>query len=108
MADKLVLVTRSDLRPGQQACQALHAMRQFVSDHPDADRGWFERSNTLALLSVSDETALKRLADRADDLDLKLSVFREPDLGNSLTAIALEPSSRSQRLCRNLPLALGG
>jgi len=108
MADKLVLVIRSDLRPGQQAVQAAHAMRQFAFQHPDADRSWFERSNTLALLSVSDEAALERLADRADDLDLKLSVFREPDLGNSLTAIALEPGPRSQRLCRNLPLALGG
>jgi len=108
MADKLVLVTRSDLRPGQQAVQAAHAMRQFAADHPELDGSWFEQSNTLALLSVLDETALKRLANKADDLDLKLSLFREPDLGNSLTAIALEPGPRSQRLCRNLPLALGG
>ena len=83
-------------------------MRQFAADHSELDRPWFERSNTLALLSVSDEDALKRLADKADDLDLKLSLFREPDLGNALTAIALEPGPRSQRLCRNLPLALGG
>lgn len=108
MADKLVLVTRSDLRPGQQAVQAAHAMRQFVEEHPGLDVPWFEKSNTLALLSVSDEASLERLADKADDLDLKLSVFREPDLGNALTAIALEPGPRSRKLCRNLPLALGG
>jgi peptidyl-tRNA hydrolase len=108
VADKLVLITRSDLRPGQQAVQAAHAMRQFAFQHPDADRVWFEQSNTLALLAVPDEEALRRLADRADDRDLKLSLFREPDLDNALTAIALEPGHRSQRLCRNLPLALGG
>lgn len=108
MAEKLVLVTRSDLRPGQQAVQAAHAMRQFAAEHPELDQAWFERSNTLALLTVPNEEALRRLADLADDRDLKLAAFREPDLGDALTAIALQPGPRTQKLCRNLPLALGG
>ena len=105
---KLYVVTRSDLKPGSQAVQAIHAANQFVIDFQTEFECWFEQSNTLALLSVSDEDALKRLADRADDLGLKLSLFREPDLGDALTAIALQPGPRSQRLCRNLPLALAG
>lgn len=55
MADKLVLVTRSDLRPGQQAVQAAHALQQFNMDFPDTVKAWVERSNTLALLVVPDE-----------------------------------------------------
>jgi len=33
-------------------------------------------------------------------------VFLEPDIGNQLTAIALEPTDKSYRLTSNLPLAL--
>jgi peptidyl-tRNA hydrolase len=108
MAEKLFLVTRADLRPGQQAVQAAHAAHQFCVDFPTEFAAWFERSNTLAMLTVPDEQALRQLADLADDWDLKLSMFREPDLGNALTALALEPGSGTRRLCRNLPLALGG
>jgi peptidyl-tRNA hydrolase len=108
MVDKLYIVTRADLRPGQQAVQAAHAMRQFIADHPDIDRKWFEQSNTLAFLSVPDEKTLRKLVNKADDQDLRFSSFREPDLDNALTALAIEPSPLSRRLCKNLPLALGG
>lgn len=106
MTDKLYLVTRSDLSPGQQAIQAAHAMRQFIAVHPNLDRAWFEFSNTLVLLSVPDEKALLRLLRKAEDRDLKTAVFREPDLNYSVTAVALEPTQASQRLCRNFSLAL--
>jgi hypothetical protein len=52
---KLHLVTRRDLSPGQQAVQAAHALREFIQHHPEVDRDWYERSNTLALLAVEDE-----------------------------------------------------
>jgi hypothetical protein len=38
--------------------------------------------------------------------DLKYSVFYEPDINNQATAIAVEPSEKTQRLCSKLPLAL--
>ena len=52
---KLHLVVRGDLPPGQQAVQAVHAMREFVREYPEVDRHWYEKSNTLALLTVPDE-----------------------------------------------------
>ncbi len=108
MADRLVLVVRADLPPGSQAVQAAHAMRAFQAAHPDLERTWFERSNTLALLSVPDEQALYRLLERATDRGLLHAAFREEDLGGQITAAAFEPTQRSQRLCRSLPLALTG
>lgn len=105
-AEKLVLVTRADLPPGAQAVQAAHAMREFAELHPELDKQWHEQSNTLALLVVPDERGLRRLLDRAADRGLRVAVFREPDLGGQLTAAALEPAQATQRLCRNLPLAL--
>lgn len=101
---RLHLVVRADLPPGDQAVQAAHALRQFVAEHPSADKEWFEQSNTLALLAAPNEQALFRMLGRAFDLGIRAAAFREPDLGGSLTAIAIEPAGA--RICRSLPLAL--
>lgn len=102
--DKLYLVVRADLPPGQQAVQACHAMRGFAFEHEGVERAWFEASNHLALLAAPDEWALLRLAREAAHKGLRVSSFREPDRDNEVTAIALEP--RAKRLLRGLPLAL--
>lgn len=102
--EKLYLVTRRDLPPGARASQLCHAMRAFVEQHPDVDRGWFERSNTLVLLEVADEDALMRLAWQAAMTGVHWSLFREPDLNDAATAVALGPNG--QTLVRRLPLAL--
>ena len=100
-------MTRADLRPGQQAVQACHVLRQFAEDHPATERDWHRESNYLALLAVPDEPALVRLLERADQQGIRSAVFREPDLGHALTAVAFEPGAASRRLCDGLPLALG-
>jgi len=103
---KLTVITRADLHPGQQAVQAMHAHRAFVAEHPEVELDWFEKSNTLALLSVPDEEALSHFLRRASDRGIRTAIFREPDIGDRLTAIALEPGAEVRRLCRGLPLAL--
>jgi hypothetical protein len=106
MGDKLYLVTRADISPGYQAVQSCHAIRQFVSEHPDVDSCWFKDSNYLALLSVDDEIELMRLLVSAHDVGLKTSAFHEPDVGGKITAIAIEPHPKTVEICKNLPLAL--
>lgn len=101
---KLHIVTRQDLDPGQQAVQAIHAMREFVREHPTVDQDWYENSNTLAFLAVRDEPELERLLSAAQERAIPCSAFREPDLDHELTAVALGP--KAKRLCRRLPLAL--
>lgn len=102
--DKLYLVTRQDLPHGQQAIQACHAMTEFLVEHAKRGAAWHAESNTLALLSVPNEEVLLRLASKASRRGFQLSMFREPDRGNELTAIALEPLAKP--LVRQLPLAL--
>lgn len=101
---KLYVVTRDDLPPSQQAVQGIHAAREFTARHPDIDTEWYERSNHLALLAVKGEEALHRLLASAEVHGLRFAAFREPDRGNELTAIALEPAAK--RLCRSIPLAM--
>lgn len=102
--EKLYLVTRRDLPLGQQAIQACHALREFTAQHPEVDLQWYLTSNHLALLEVPDETALSLLAEKANREGIKFSLFREPDRGDELTAVAFEPGAK--RMLRGLRLAL--
>lgn len=106
MGDKLYLITRRDIEPGYQGVQSCHAIRQFTADHPDRDQEWFKSSNYLAWLSTENEIELMRLLVAAQDLGLKWSAWREPDVGGAITAIAIEPSPKTVELCKNLPRAL--
>lgn len=99
-------MTRQDLKPGYQATQSCHALRQFTAEHPEIDRRWFERSNYLAVLSVRNEQELLNLIDKASQKGIKYSIFFEPDLKYEITAIALEPGKESKKLCGKLRLAL--
>lgn len=101
---RLYVVTRHDLAPKVRAVQSCHAAIQFCHEHPETESEWFRTSNHLVIVGVDDERALTELYRRAEWGDLKASAFREPDLGDQLTAVALEPTRRSSRLCRNLPL----
>ena len=65
---------------------------------------WHASSNTLVVLATRDELALAWLAQDAEAAGLALVKVHEPDLGGSLTAIAVEPAGH--RLLRGLPLAL--
>jgi peptidyl-tRNA hydrolase len=100
---KLYLVARWDLKSGARAAQLCHALRAFVAAYPACDKEWYERSNTLVLLEVRDEAALDRLVKKCRRRDIEVAEFREPDLGNSLTAIAIGPNGAG--LLRKLPLA---
>lgn len=104
--DKLYVITRQDLEPGYQAVQSMHALRQFTAEHPEIDKLWFDNSNYLGLLSVEDEVALYKLTEEAQRLNIQFSIFREPDIGNQMTAIALAPGPKSKKLCSRLKLAL--
>jgi hypothetical protein len=58
----------------------------------------------VVLLAARDELALSWLRTDAVAAGLRITSFQEPDLGNALTALALEPAA--SRLVAGLPLAL--
>jgi hypothetical protein len=99
-------VTRADLPPGTQACQAAHAAFDFAVAFSALVRDWHRTSNTLVVLAAADELSLGWLCDDAVAAGLRVVRFHEPDLGGALTAAALEPAAH--RLVSRLPLALNG
>ena len=104
LGDKLFIVVRSDLAPGPQAVQGMHAMRQFIAEFPKTEQEWFEVSNHIAFLKVDDEIALLKMVDRLSRKGMRVSMFREPDLDDSTTAFATDSDSREYLL--HLKLAL--
>jgi hypothetical protein len=56
------------------------------------------------VLSAPDEASLAALCRAAAAAGLRAIPFREPDFGDALTAVALEPAAH--RLVSHLPLAL--
>ena len=66
-------------------------------------------SNYICCLSVQNEQELQNLIEKALRNNIRFSVFKEPDIEDQVTAIALEPgqkTKKTKKLCSNLKLAL--
>ena len=79
---KLYVLIRKDLSTSQQAVQAGHAVAQYLLEHND----W--KNETLVYLGVKDEDHLKKWLYMLDKEKIDYSLFKEPDIGNQITAIA--------------------
>lgn len=102
--EKLRVVSRRDLTIPYQAVQSGHAAIDFQHQHPVEAKEWQTKSNYLAFLTVEDEPELIKLISKAILYGIKHTVFREPDINNQITAVALEPSDTSKRLTSSCPL----
>lgn len=94
--------------PGSQLAQSCHVAFTFSKEHPEITNDWMCNSNYICLLSVSNEDELHSLIRQASQQGIALSIFREPDIGDRITAIALAPGPKTKKLCIKLPLALRG
>lgn len=100
MADKLFVIVRADLSPGQQGVQSLHAALTFQRQNLAVCDGL----DNLAWLAVPDERALAQLIRRLGDAGVRWEGFQEVDLGGQLTAVAFGPEGA--KLVSSLPCAL--
>jgi len=82
MSQRLYVLVRNDLPQSYKAVQAGHAVAEWLL----RDQTW--RNETLVYLGVNDENELLDWKERLDFKNKKYTEFREPDIGNQLTAIA--------------------
>ena len=104
-ARRLYVVVRNDLAPGIQISQSIHAKDEFTREHGDIEDDWRWDSNTIIILSGTSHQ-LYSILGHALTNEVYYSTFKEPQLNNELTAIALEPSEATVEIVRGLPLAL--
>jgi hypothetical protein len=81
----LYVLVREDLGPSYSAVQAGHATAQYMLEYPDI---W--RNSTLIYLRVKDETALLEWRDKLIMRGYPYALFREPDIRNEATALAVQ------------------
>ena len=105
---RLYVVVRNDLSAGLQAAQAVHAVGEFRDIHTNIYDEWFSKSNFIAILQVKDYHALKELMKTLNNKNIRFTSFREPDLGNEITSLCIEPGIESRKVLSSLPLALKG
>lgn len=104
--DKLYIIVRQDISPGLQCAQSVHVAFSFAYEHNEATKNWMSQSNYIAVLNCKNEESLYDLIDSAKKENIKFSIFREPDINNEITAIAIEPGQKSKELTGKLKLAL--
>jgi peptidyl-tRNA hydrolase len=101
---KLYVIVRSDIAPGLQIAQSGHALVAFQHEHAAVYEQWHRESNNLVCLAAASKEELAKLAYDLHNKAVPVALFREPDLGDELTAIAVGPAGG--RALSNLPLAL--
>lgn len=100
----MYIVVRSDLSPGAQLAQAVHAAFQFAHDHPETTRSWVEESNWLVVVSAPQ---IAPIVQQCNEEGVPYSLAIEMDWHpNHWTAIAMDPGPDAKRICAQLPLAL--
>ncbi len=82
---KLYVLTRNDLPIQYAAVQAGHGVAQYLLDNPGS--AW--HNEYLIFLAVKDERELDKVLFRLKYKKAKVSIFKEPDLDNQLTSIAV-------------------
>jgi hypothetical protein len=80
-------------------------LADFIFQHGDIADVWHKISNYLIILSVPTEEDLHAVNKALCGLNISHTTFQEPDLGNELTAIAVEPSDEAAVFCRQFKVA---
>ncbi len=80
---KLYVLVRKDLGSSYSAVQAGHAVAEFLLQYPNT---W--KNETLIYLGVT-EQQLNRWICELKYSKIEHVIFREPDIGNQITAVAV-------------------
>ncbi len=92
--ERLYLLVRDDLPVGKQAAQLVHAMAQWMIEHPN--ESW--KNDYVVCLKVKN---IQKWIYKLEHLEAKFSTFAEPDLDFQITALA---SNADAYYFRNLKL----
>lgn len=74
-------------------------------EHPQVASRWHADSNNIVVLRLPTEAALRHFETKLADHGLRTVLFTEPDLDDTATALAVEPSPLASDLCSYLALA---
>ncbi len=102
--ERLYVVVRQDLSPGQILAQSNHATSQFARLYRELHDSWSDHEKNLIVLAIPSERELGALVRKAAELGIPRAEFYEPDLRHELTACAF--AGEIAKHVSELPLAL--
>lgn len=82
---RMYVVCRNDLSISQKAVQSGHAIAEYLLKNPKTD--W--DNGTMVFLKVENEKELIRTKEKLEMKGKNVVCFREPDIGDQMTAFAL-------------------
>jgi hypothetical protein len=91
--DYMFIFVRQDISPEQQAVQAAHATYVAGAKFEPKD----PEQTHFVLIGISDEAAMLSAQELLQEHDTEYVSFKEPDLGDIVTAIATEKMKESQK-----------
>jgi len=84
----------------------MHAAMDFAHNYSHLP-SYIAWRDSLYIVSLStSQKSLFALCDKLDSLQIIYQPFTEPDMGNELTAICIEPTDAALKAVSHLPLAL--
>lgn len=110
MIQYVYVFVRMNMLPVQIAVQACHAILEMSVWHDwtigiskkNVKNGFRQDHPHLLLLGVKNETELNKVLSLLEKEDVNHSIFKEPDMNNSLTAIATEPINENSIVRKKL------
>lgn len=101
----MYLVTHAQLSSGYQTAQIAHVVADFIQNNTGLANAWHFTSNSLIVLEAANAAELSVLQERARLRGIVVQEFREPDLGDEVTALAFAPGDATRKFLSNLPCA---
>lgn len=94
---KMYFITNMYLSPIQRGIQSAHALAELYENNSDSNleivSDWAKNHKTIIVLNGGTNESMKRIYSKIEELSLDanliLATFNEPELNNTLTAIAL-------------------
>lgn len=99
------MAVSGELSAGYQVAQVAHVTADWIKANPELSDKWHATSNSIIVVETETSEALSHLLENAKLKGIGVTVFREPDLGDEITAIAFAPGNATRKLLANFPLA---
>lgn len=78
---------------------------EYCFKNPEKAKEWDKKSGSLIVLEAANAENLYNILDEAKNRAIPYHIFREPDIGDEITAALFEPSKETVQLLSNLPCA---
>lgn len=85
---KMYVLVRRDITTSQQAVQGGHALAEFLLNY---QQNW--NNSTLIYLGVKSELQLRKWIYKLNQSNVDIAIWKEPDMDNQITAIAIYSES---------------